>query len=162
VWVLYEPTFRRNVPPPSSGRKIVELRKALVVSLCCSCCGSRGILKQPNGGKQYQNSVSSYFPPESNFEIFKHVASDTKCKRAEYGPSTRSKITSVKEEIHRFSTQYRARLHTSQQPHCTTRPHATETTSAHQISCVNRSDPAAELQGSYTATQQDQATLKLC
>jgi hypothetical protein len=54
-------------------------------------------------------------------------------------------ITSVKEGIHRFSTQYRPPLHTIQQPHSsphgTPRPQATETTSAHrsahQISCVN-------------------------
>jgi hypothetical protein len=41
-------------------------------------------------------------------------------------------MTSVKEEIRRFSTQ---QPHSS--PRGTTRPQATETTSAHQISCVN-------------------------
>jgi hypothetical protein len=41
-------------------------------------------------------------------------------------------ITSVKEKIHRFSTQ---QPHSS--PHGTIRPYATETTIAHQISCVN-------------------------
>jgi hypothetical protein len=48
-------------------------------------------------------------------------------------------ITSVKEKIHRFSTQYRGRLYTHSNNltvHLTV-PQATETTSAHQISSVN-------------------------
>jgi hypothetical protein len=47
-------------------------------------------------------------------------------------------ITLVKEEIHRFSTQYRDRLYTHSNNltvHLTV-PQATETTSANQISCI--------------------------